>query len=314
MRILYAASGEIALPLLKALDDRGLVVAVLTSPDKRGKRGSELIPSPIKREALLRSLPVFEFESLKREAREAIIPLKADTLLSFCYGKIFGPKFLSLFERKLNVHPSLLPKYRGVSPIYTVIKEGDSLTGISLQNIDLKVDEGDIYSQMELPLNGEETTESLTERVSALSPDFVLDALKEIESIIPFSQIGEATYTQIVEKEDGDVDFNLSAKTIHQRIRALYPWPRAYAYLGDEKLILSSVYGSSFDEFEKTSGEEPGKIIALDKEKGLKVATGDGYIYITRLQAPFKKEMDAKSFYNGNRGIIGGVLKRGKEL
>ena len=152
MRILYAATGEIAVPLLRALAQRGDIAAVLTAPDAPGKRGKTLIPSPVKVAALELGLDVWQPETLRKEARAHVRSLMPDALMSFCYGKIFGPKFLSLFEHKYNIHPSLLPKYRGCAPLYESIRNLDRIGGISLQEIALEVDSGAILKAMTFPL------------------------------------------------------------------------------------------------------------------------------------------------------------------
>ena len=165
MRILYAATGDIAVPLLGQLAAEGLVGAVLTAPDAPGRRGKSLVPSPVKVKALELGIPVMQPETLRTEARAEASSFSCDTLLSFCYGKIFGPRFLAMFGRKLNVHPSILPRYRGCSPIYAAIRAGDSETGITLQEIAEGVDEGDIYGCLPIALDGTETQESLEEKV-----------------------------------------------------------------------------------------------------------------------------------------------------
>ncbi len=310
MKILFAATDHIAIPLLEALARESLIGAVLTAPDAPGKRGKSLIPSPIKARALELNLEVYSPDTLRTEAREHIKAYGCDTLLSFCYGKIFGPRFLSLFDRTFNVHPSALPKYRGCAPIYASIRNMDRESAISLQAIALKVDEGDIYGRLDFELDGTENSESLTSKVSQLVPEFVLKVLGNIENAVPTLQNPEdASYQMFIEKEDGRVDFTKSAKEIHAQIRAVYPWPKAYALLGDDKLILTSVAGSVFDEFEPTQGEEPGTVVALDKKKGLKIAASDCYLYVNRVLPPMKKEMDSASYVNGNRAIIGSVLK-----
>ena len=310
MRILFAATDYIAIPLLEALSREGLVGAVLTAPDAPGKRGKSLIPSPIKVKALELGLEVYSPETLRTEAREYVKTLSCDTLLSFCYGKIFGPMFLTLFERTFNVHPSALPKYRGCAPIYAAIKNGDRESAISLQSIALKVDEGDIHAVLPFELDGKENNDTLTERVGILAPELVIPALKNIDNIVPKTQNNDdASYQMFITKEDGKIDFSRSAKEIHAQIRACYPWPKAYALLGEDKLILTSVSASLFDEFEKSAGEEPGTVVALDKKRGLKIACADFYIYVDRVLPPMKKEMDAASYVNGNRSIIGTVLK-----
>ena len=287
MRILYAATDHIAVPLLEALHKENLVGAVLTAPDAPGKRGKSLIPSPIKVKALELGLEVYCPETLRTESREYVKTLSCDTLLSFCYGKVFGPMFLSLFEHTFNVHPSALPKYRGCAPIYAAIRNIDKESAISLQSIALKVDEGEIYARLSFKMDGTETNDSLSEKVSLLAPELVLPALKKIGSIVPEKQGQEnVSYQKFITKDDGRIDFSQPAK-----------------------LILTSVFGSVFDEFEKTEGEEPGTVVALDKKKGLKIATSDCYLYVNRVLPPMKKEMDANSYVNGNRGIVGSVLR-----
>lgn len=308
MKILFAASDTIAIPLLEALAKEGLVGAVFTSPDKRGKRGKNLIPSPVKVKALELGLDVYTPESLRTEARNLVRSLGVDTLLSFCYGKIFGPKFLSLFEHTFNVHPSLLPKYRGCAPIYATILNGDRESAISIQKIALGVDEGDIYGTLPFSLDGTEDNIFLEEKVSELAPGLVLDVLSNLEKIEAKEQLGEPSYQMFISKEDGLLDFSKSAKTLHAQIRACNPWPKAYVNSEKGTLIFTGVYGSVFDEVEKTEGEKPGTVVSLDKKRGLKIATGDGYLYVDRILPPMKKEMDANSFVNGNKWIIGSVL------
>lgn len=306
MRILFAGTDHIAVPLLEELNKSFEVCAVFSAPDSRGKRGNTLIKSPIKEKAESLSIPVFTPISLKKEERNIVSSFSPDILLSFCYGKIFGPKFLSLFPLTMNVHPSLLPEYRGASPIYASILNRNKVTGISLQKIDLEVDSGDLYDQIILPLDGRETTKSLTERVSLLVPEFVVKTLSELNSKKIKKQEGKVTYQNLIEKKDGHISWDKSAEEIHALIRASYPWPKAQTTVKNgESIALTGVFGSVFDSFEETNGEEPGTVVAFDKEKGLKVATGSGYLYITSLLPEAKKEMDARSFYNGNRWIIG---------
>ena len=307
MRILFAATGEIAVRTLEKLNEMGLLGAVLTSPDERGGRGNKVIESPVKKRALELGIDVYQFESLRSEARKTVSTLSCDTLLSFCYGKIFGPRFLSLFERKYNIHPSLLPKYRGPSPTYEAIRNLDRETGVSIQEIALEIDSGDIIASRSFPLDGTETLASLDEKASAAACSLAEEVFSDPGSIKARPQQGEVTFSRLLNKEDGRIDFTRSAGEIHAMIRACYPWPKAFCIYKGEKLILSSVYSSAFS-LDEASSEEPGTVVALDKKKGLKVATVDYYIYISRLQAPSRKEMDAVSFVNGDKAIIGALL------
>lgn len=307
MKILFASTSAIAVPLLEELHKKGYISCVFTSPDTPSKRGKALIPTPIKTKAMELGLPCYTPEHLNREEREIVKKEGLDTLLSFSYGKIFGPKFLSLFDYTFNVHPSLLPKYRGCSPIYNTIRNLDREGGISIQKIALGIDTGDIYKSVSFSLDGTETNEDIEKKVSFLAPPLVLNVLSSISDIEPYKQEGEPSYTTFIKKEDGKIDWNNSATTIHALIRASNPWPRSYTSFSGMQLSLTGVFGSAFSSFEECN-EAPGTVVALDKKKGLKIATGNGYIYITRVLPQSKKEMDAASFVNGNKSIIGALL------
>ena len=308
MRILYAATGDIALDLLSALHSEGLVGAVLTAPDAPGKRGKGLVPPPVKVRAEELGLPVYQPETLRTEARERVRELGVDTLLSFCYGKIFGPRFLSLFSHTFNVHPSLLPLHRGCSPIYAAIRSLDRETGISLQEIALGVDEGDIFARTVIPLDGTETTGSLEARVREIAPSLVIPALRGFSPDRRERQEGEPSYTGFIGKEDGRLDFSRSASELHAIIRACCPWPKAYVMLDGSPLYLTGVWGSAFDSPEPCA-EAPGTVVDAVKGRGLRIATGCGYLYVSKVLPPARKEMDALSYLNGNRGILGSVLE-----
>lgn len=309
MRILFAGTDEIAVPTLEALDRHRLVCAVLTTPDAPGKRGHALLPSPVKAKALELGLPVLQPDRLGSQAREAVSPLGADTLLSFCYGRIFGPKFLSLFRHSFNIHPSLLPKYRGCAPIQNTILSMDRQGGISIQEIALAVDEGDIYLTQAFDLDGTETTDSLCARVASMAPDLAVRLLSSLDVFRSRPQVDTgASYTRFIRKEDAVLDFKDSAMRLHAAIRAYSTWPKAACMLDGQPLYLLGVSGSVFDIPHEECAEEPGTVAGYVKGRGLKIATGDGYLYVDSLQLPTKKAMDSASFINGRRDIIGKVL------
>ena len=308
MRILFAATGEIAVPLLRALDERGVIAAVLTASDAPGKRGKSLVPSPVKKAALELGLDVWQPDTLRKEARAYVRELAPDALMSFCYGKIFGPMFLSLFRYAFNVHPSLLPKYRGCAPLYAAIRNLDRKSGITLQEIAPGIDEGRIYRTVSFDLDGTEDLVKAESIAAELAPSLVLSVLDDIDKIVPSDQVGEPSYTAMIGKDDGRIDFRASAREIHALVRACYPWPKAYCILDDHPLYITGVYGSAFDEPEPSS-EEPGTVVGAVRGKGLKIATGSGYIYVSRVLPPMKKEMDALSFANGCRNLCGKVLR-----
>jgi methionyl-tRNA formyltransferase len=308
VRLLFAATDSIAVPLLEKLNSRGLVTAVFTTPDAPKKRGKGFVPTPVKVKAEELGLPVFTPGHLNRDEREIVKSLGVDSLLSFSYGRIFGPKFLSLFRYTFNVHPSALPLYRGCSPIFNAIRNNERQTAISVQQISLNIDEGDIYGMKTISLDGTETSESLECVISEEAPEFVLSILESVESIIPFPQRGDASYTGFIKKDDGRINWSDSAESIHALVRACYPWPKAWCMYNGSPFIIAGVHSSSFLPFEPCT-EKPGTVVALDRKKGLRIATGNGYLYVSRVLPPMKKEMDAASFINGARDFIGTVLE-----
>lgn len=309
MRILFAGSDSIAVPTLETLASLRLVGAVLTTPDAPGKRGKNLLPTPVKAKALELGLPVYQPERLGSQARADIAKSGCDTLISFCYGKIFGPRFLALFERKMNIHPSLLPKYRGCAPIQAAILNRDRESGISIQDIALAVDEGDLYITQSFLLDGTETTETLERKVATLAPELLKDLLENLDLFKSRHQRSDCvSYTTFIKKEDGRLDFTQSASELHARIRAYSLWPKAVCTLDGQDLYLTGVSGSVFDIPDETCTEEPGTVVSHEKGRGFRIATGNGYLYVNSLQCPTKKVCDSMSFLNGRRDIIGKKL------
>ncbi|MCH3919012.1 MAG: methionyl-tRNA formyltransferase [Sphaerochaeta sp.] len=305
MRILFAGTPQIAVPTLAALAARYTVAGVLTSPDKPGKRGKTLVPSAVKQEALALGLPVFQPEHLRGEERRVISSWGCDTLVCFAYGKLFGPKFLSLFPyAALNIHPSLLPALRGPAPIQNAILRMLPETGITIQTLALEMDAGDIVAQTHIPLQGDETTESLSQAVSRLAADLAVTTLAS--PLHPHPQEGPVSVTRLVEREDGLIDWNNSARAINAQVRALFPWPKAYTSYQGRTLFLCGVYPDWM--MPVPQGVAPGMVFAKDKTKGLGIATGEGILWVTRLQRQQKNEMDAASFVNGDAAIVGSRL------
>lgn len=309
MRILFAGTPEIAVPTLRAIHQAFGVCAVLTNPDRPGTRGNTLVPSPVKVAALELGLPVLQPEHLKSEARDLIASYGCDTLICFAYGKLFGPRFLSLFSgEKLNIHPSLLPLLRGSSPIQGAILGQFAKTGISIQRIASQMDCGDLAASVEIDLAGDETTQSLTDIVKQKAAPLAVETLQGIQDgKIAFTpQDGESSYTQMVTKDMAVIDWTLPAKEIHALIRAMLPWPKATTRFKGQSLLITSVQGVLSD---AGSQEVPpaivaGTVVKSQKGKGIAIATGSGLLWVDRLQLEKRKEMDWQSFLNGNRDFI----------
>ena len=307
-RILFAGTPDISVPLLHALAGSFNVVGVLTSTDKSVGRSGKLVPSPVKAAALELGIPVLQFDSLRTEARGAVAGLGADTLISFAFGKIFGPRFLDMFPNgRFNVHPSALPMFRGPSPIQFSILAGLKQATISFQNLGLKMDEGDIWGTTSFDLDGTETTESLSAVVAQKAASFVPALLKEIVKgrAVSSPQQGNATYCTMITRETGVLDFNRPVSELHRTVRACSPWPKAWAKVNGTDIAVTGVWGG-FRELEEPYENlpVPGTVVGMRKDRGIGVACADGVLWIKSLQLPAKKDLDFKSFVNGNRWIL----------
>ena len=310
-KILFAGTSEIALPLLRALFSHNdmEISAVLTSVDKPRGRTRELKYSPVKEEALKMGIPVLQFESLRTEAREAVRKTGATCLVCFSYGKIFGPMFLSLFkDGAYNIHPSDLPELRGPAPVRFTILKNLKTACISIQSISKETDAGDLWHKDFFPLDGTETSESLTtiiaQRVSVIFPDILNMILKN--TIKSTKQVGNITYTSMLKKEDALIDFDNSLSKIHAQIRAFYPELKAETVICGRRVFLTGVYGG-FEYVEHPYTVKTGKVgepVVLSREKGIGFLCGDGNVlFVSSLQLPGKKEMGFKDFLNGNKWL-----------
>jgi methionyl-tRNA formyltransferase len=315
IKIVFAGSPDAARITLEGLFEAqsvcGFEIAgVLSNPPSAKGRHKDLIPTPVAAFAAEKGIPVFTPEHLDGAAREAISPLGADLLVSFAYGHIFGPKFLALFPMGgINLHPSLLPKYRGCTPVPAAILNRDTETAVTVQSLSLKMDEGDILAQTHVDLNGTETTESLLNYSAEEGARLICDLIKETaaDGKLPAGtpQSGEASYTGIISKEDAKIDWSEPASVIEAKIRAYYPEPGCWCMENGAPLrILEAKI------LEGQSGtEDAGKVLDFSKADGILVQTGNGLLAIRKLQRQGKNVMDYKSFMNGARNFLGTVLQ-----
>lgn len=331
LRILYAGSPlASAIVLGNLIEDSKVggyeIVGVLTNPPSAKGRHSALVPTEVAEVAAENGIEVLSFDHLKAEARDAVAPLRADLMVCFDYGKIFGPKFLSLFPLGgINLHPSALPKYRGCTPVPAAILNGDDKLGVSVQTLALETDEGDILAYGEIPLDGTETTRSLMDgdgkesKVTSLGTKLLLSVIRSIadgfsktgELSLPASkkQTGESSYTPFIKKEDGIIDWKKSAVEIDRMVRAYTPWPLASTGCGGVKLLILKSKVSENSTRDMKDVVIPGTVLPYRKSVGIEIACGDGSILVaTELQWEKKKAMDYKSFMNGARNFVGSVL------
>ena len=328
MRVLFAGSPAIAVPTLLEIAARHEIVGVLTNPDSAQGRGKEILPTAVEsaaREKLGAGLPILKPERLDAAARAAIAALGPDILVAFAYGKIFGPKFLALFPRGgINVHPSLLPRHRGSSPIQQAILDRDAETGVSVQALALEMDSGDLYAVERFPLSGGETAAALSDRCALIGARLAAAVLDGIQAggAAPRPQDGAPTYCRKIAKADGLIDWTEPAAVIGAKIRAFNPWPLAYSFLGGRRLNLleaapveaaaapggaacAPAGGSSGTSGQALPNPPPGTIIGMDKALGIVAATGEGCLALRKLQFAAKKALTYKEFANGLRGLAG---------
>jgi methionyl-tRNA formyltransferase len=291
-------------------NDRFRLVGVLTNADtKRGRRG-EPEPTDVGAAAdrLLAGLPQFKPEKLDEPVRDAIAALKPDLLVSFAYGRIFGPKFLSLFSLGgINVHPSLLPKYRGATPIPAAILGRETETGVTIQRLALEMDAGDILAQERIPLDGRETTLSLSRIAAEKGAELLIRVIQEngaLDNAAGRRQNNdEAGYCGLIRSEDGRIDWTQGAADIDAKIRAYNPWPLCRTVHGKEILYILEA-----EPVIQAGNMAPGAVLGIDKNAGILVQTGDGVLAVRRLQYAAKKALAWRDFLNGARDFIGARL------
>lgn len=321
MKIIYAGSPEAAAITLKLLYEKqqelGFEIAgVLSNPPTAKGRHKELTPTPVAAYALEKGLPVFTPEHLNAEARDQIAPLGADLLVCFAYGHIFGPKFLSLFKfGGINLHPSLLPKYRGCTPVPAAILNRDDKTAVTIQTLSLKMDEGDILAQKIVDLNGKETGESLLNYSAECGAELICEVISESQKINKLiegrPQTGEASYTGIITKDDGKIDWNEEVSKIEAKIRAYYPEPGCWCI---EKNLPLRILGADFilDSDERAlqyKDSANGTVVQFVKSEGIYIKANGGILCMHNLQRQGKKPMNYKDFMNGARDFVGTVLQ-----
>ena len=327
MKIVFAGSPDAAKITLEYLFEQqqafGFEIAgVISNPPTAKGRHKTPTPTPVAAYALEKGLPVFTPEHLDAAAREQIAPLKADLLVCFAYGHIFGPKFLGLFPMGgINLHPSFLPKYRGCTPVQQAILEGDELLGISIQTLSLKMDAGDILKQDFVNITEQDTTETLLNYSAKKGAELICQIIKESAEqgalIKGKPQHNEgATYTYTITKDMAKINFNESAETICRKIRAFNPDPCCWCLEENDSPLKIFTATEVFEADVPMTQNDMykafpcGKILAYNKEKGgIFVKTGDGILNITRLQRQGKNAMPAKDFMNGAKDFIGSVLK-----
>ena len=330
MRILYMGTPDIAVPTLECIYNAGHeVIGVVTQPDKPKGRGGAVQFPPVKAKALELGLEVYQPRRVRAEEfLEVVRKLAPDAIVVFAFGQILPQALLDIPRYGcINVHASLLPKYRGAAPIQWVIIDGEQETGITIMQMDAGLDTGDMLKKLVIPIEADETGGSLHDKLMVAGGPLLLDTLKEIEAgtVVAEPQTGETCYAAMLDKALGNVDWTMDAARIERLIRGLNPWPSAYTRWNGKTMklwkanVLPAV-GEGATASEAPCGEAvmdegatkkmaaPGTVIRLDG--GICVQTGDGVLQITELQLEGKKRMDAAAFLRGAHVAVGDVLTR----
>lgn len=307
LRIVFMGTPEFAVPSLRALIEVGEnVVAIVTQPDKPRGRGKKLTPPPVREAALKHNIPVFQPEKIKDEPFiTAISNFSPDVIAVVAYGKILPKAILDIPPKGcINVHASILPKYRGAAPINWAIINGEKETGITTMLLDEGMDTGDMLLTEKVEIRDDDTTSSLHDRLKYIGADLLIKTIKDIksETIRPIPQDdSQATYAPMLKKEDGRIDWTMKAEEIKNLIRGLNPWPGAYTRWDGKQIKIFKA------EVEAGVKEEPGTVINISTE-GIFAATGKGILLIKELQPENKNRMTASEFIKGYRIVKGQIF------
>ena len=305
LRILFAGTPDFSVPPLRALlESEHQVVGVHTQPDRPAGRGRKLQPSPVKQVAQEAGVPVHQPVTLRQaEAVETIAALAPDLMVVVAYGLILPPEVLAIPRLGcVNIHASLLPRWRGAAPIQRAIEAGDRVTGVSIMQMDEGLDTGPVYLMRETPIEREDTAATLHDRLARLGAEALMEALPGIAAGTlqpkPQDESG-ATYAPKLEKKEAFIDWTQPAWRIERKVQAFNPWPVAQTRYEQANLRIWEAHAI------EGMAAAPGTVMAAGRE-GVDVATGDGLLRITRLQMPGKKPVTAQDFINAHaiQGVV----------
>ena len=312
MRVVFMGSPEFAVPALEILvASRFEIAAVYAQPDRPAGRGRTLNVSPVKQAAVKVGLPVIQPEKLRRpEEIDRLASLQPDVIVVAAYGQILPKAVLELPPLGcVNIHPSLLPRHRGASPVPAAILAGDEFTGVSIMKLDEGMDTGPVITRARIPIAGQDTTGTLVEKLALIGADLMLDVLvywARGELVLQPQDNGAATYSPLIDKEKGLIDWQQPAANIWRQIRAYQPWPGAFTLWQGKRLEILKGFSLPWG-----GGEEVGKIVdlrPLTSEAAFGIVTGDGVLGVCLLKLEGKKILEARAFLNGQRGFIGSAV------
>lgn len=310
MKLLFMGTPDFSLPALQALfESRHEIIAVVTQPDKPKGRGKGVQMTPVKARALELGIPVYQPERVRAaEFAEVLKGLAPDVIVVIAFGQILSREVLDIPRYGcINIHASLLPKYRGASPVQWAVINGEKETGVTTMMMDEGLDTGDMLEKLVIPLDKKETGGSLFEKVSIAGGELIISTLEKLEqgtlNRTPQGKEG-VSYVKIIKKSMGDIDWTMAAADIERLIRGLNPWPSAYTRWNDRMVKIWDADVLQ-DEYEGICGQ----VLAAEKER-FYVKTGKGTLAIRSLQPEGKKRMDTDAFLRGYPVAAGTVLER----
>jgi methionyl-tRNA formyltransferase len=303
-KLVFMGSPEFALPVLHALVEHYAVVGVVTQPDRPAGRGKVLTPPPVKPLAERYQLPIIQPRRLSQpDAFAQLVAWQPDVIIVAAFGQILKPQVLDLPAFGcINVHASLLPRWRGAAPIQAAIMHGDKQTGVTIMRMDAGIDTGGILSQQAIEIHPQDTSLSLSARLAELGANLLLETLPEyLAGRIPIQEQDDqfASYAPMLKKEDGLLDFHKSAKVLERQVRAFNPWPGAYMEWKGQLIKILRSYALPHQMGEAGTPWEPGTKLRVDNRPA--VSTAEGLLVLDVLQPAGKKALTGNEFLNGAR-------------
>lgn len=315
MRIIFLGTPDFAVKSLNALvESKHEVVAVITQPDKPSERGNKIQFSEVKKYAIEHGIPLFQFPKISRDGVIDIKTLNPDIMVTAAYGQIISQEIISIPKYGIiNVHASILPKYRGASPIQSAIIHGDTETGVTIMKTEIGLDTGDIIDVVKTPIFEHETAGDLSDRLAVLGSGLLLSVLENIENgtaTYTKQEQFDATVTTKISKSDAVINWEKSSREVKNLILGTNPNPIARTLLGEEVVKIFRAKQIDFELDEESKKLEPGTVLPISSAKtGVFVKTGDNAVEILEMQLPGGKILPAKQVINGRKINAGDVFK-----